>query len=174
MKRRRRLQPISLRHQRRMSKSSKMRLQQMYAHLSKLVIATLTRAQRVFTYGTRLDAFLIMLSCLTSIGAGIAFPLMVWCALNPIQASRSSPPECRPRPTSQPIHQLFPPQHGRHQEGVSRPGGSTVALLLHPLPRQVHNGLHRNALHTHQRTKDIWCSSTSVSTGYLCPARERY
>jgi ATP-binding cassette subfamily B (MDR/TAP) protein 1 len=33
--------------------------------------------QRVFSYGTKLDAFLMGLSCLTSIGAGIAIPLMV-------------------------------------------------------------------------------------------------
>ncbi|KAF2732133.1 leptomycin B resistance protein pmd1 [Polyplosphaeria fusca] len=31
---------------------------------------------RVFTYGTKLDFFLLLLSCLTSIGSGAAFPLM--------------------------------------------------------------------------------------------------
>jgi hypothetical protein len=32
--------------------------------------------KRVFTYGTKLDALLVALSCLTSIGSGIALPLM--------------------------------------------------------------------------------------------------
>jgi hypothetical protein len=31
---------------------------------------------RVFSYGTALDFFLIALCCITSIGSGIAFPLM--------------------------------------------------------------------------------------------------
>jgi predicted nucleic-acid-binding Zn-ribbon protein len=33
--------------------------------------------QRVFTYGTKLDFFLIILCCLTSIGSGITMPLML-------------------------------------------------------------------------------------------------
>lgn len=32
--------------------------------------------QRVFSYGAKLDFFLIVLCCLTSIGSGIAMPLM--------------------------------------------------------------------------------------------------
>ncbi|EFQ93698.1 hypothetical protein PTT_08835 [Pyrenophora teres f. teres 0-1] len=31
---------------------------------------------RVFTYGTKLDICLVMLCCFTSIGSGVAFPLM--------------------------------------------------------------------------------------------------
>lgn len=32
--------------------------------------------QRVFSYGTKLDYLLMFLCCLTSVGSGIAMPLM--------------------------------------------------------------------------------------------------
>jgi alpha-D-ribose 1-methylphosphonate 5-triphosphate synthase subunit PhnI len=38
--------------------------------------ASLGNYFRVLSYGTKFDAFLMGLSCLTSIGAGIAMPLM--------------------------------------------------------------------------------------------------